>query len=160
MRWSVACAALAALSFAGAGVQGGASPDKEAVTDSAIISRCGARMAKMFAQYGAPEDLWADRGATEPEDDVFLGYGAYGFKVRDKVVRVCFFFKSWNGPIRGIKIGDGYEGVEKVLGKPRTTVKSKEGAITAYGYELKDLGANLFANFKEGKVWRVEVSLK
>ncbi len=37
---------------------------------------------------------------------------------------------------------------------------AKEGVVTAYGYDLKDLGAYFFTNFKAGKVWRVEVSLK
>jgi hypothetical protein len=115
----------------------------------------------MFSLYGVPRDVWADRGRTEAEDDVFLGYGPYGFKVRDKVIRVCFFFRGWTGPIRGIKVGDSREDVVKVLGNAPTTVKDKDGAITAYGYGVKELGANFFANFdKDGKVWRVEVSLK
>jgi hypothetical protein len=131
------------------------------MTDETIIDTCGARMAKMFAVYGTPQDVWADRGPTEAEDDVFFGYGPYGFKVRDKVVRVCFFFKGWEGPIRGIKIGDGLDDVVKALGNPSMTVKDKNGVVTAYGYDLKDLDANFFANFHEdGKVWRVEVSLK
>ena len=160
MRWSIVCAALTALAAASGVAQESATPAKDAVTPEAIINMCGGSMAKMFAVYGAPGQLWADRGATEAEDDVFFGYGAYGFKVRDKVVRVCFFFRAWKGPVRGVKIGDGLEDVVKLLGSPRTTVKDKNGAITAYGYELKDLNANFFANFKEGKVWRVEVSLK
>jgi hypothetical protein len=160
MRWIVVCAALMASVVARVEAEGMLGPAKDAVTDTAIVSMCGARMAKMFAQYGAPQDLWADRGATEAEDDVYLGYGAYGFKVRDKVVRVCFFFRTWQGPVRGVKIGDGLEDVVKLLGNPRTTVKDKNGAVTAYGYELKDLDAIFFANFKDGKVWRVEVSLK
>jgi hypothetical protein len=156
----MACAALIALIAPTGAAQDGAAPTKEAVTDAAIINLCGGRQAKLFALYGPPGDLWADRGATEAEDDVFLGYGSFGFKVRDKAVRVCFFFKGWKGTIRGIKIGDSYEDVTKVLGAPRTTVKDKTGAITAYGYQFKDLDANFFANFRGGKVWRVEVSLK
>ncbi len=160
MRLATVCAALMAALAAGAEAQDSANPAKDAITDATIINTCGGSMAKMFATYGAPQDMWADRGATEAQDDVYLGYGAYGFKVRDKVVRLCFFFRGWKGPVRGIKIGDSQEDVAKALGIPRTTVKDKDGAVTAYGYELKDLGANFFANFKEGKVWRVEVSLK
>jgi hypothetical protein len=156
----MACAALTVLVAANSLAQESAAPAKDTVTDAAIIAMCGGGQAKMFALYGVPEDLWATRGATEDEDDVFLGYGAYGFKVRDKVVRVCFFFRGWKGPIRGIKIGDSCEDVAKALGNPRTTVKAKDGSITAYGYQFQDLDANFFANFKDGKVWRVEVSLK
>ena len=88
-------------------------------------------------------------------------YGAYGFRVRNKVIRTCFFWADWKGPIRGIKIGDSREDVVKVLGKAPITDKDKDGVVTAYGYELKDLDSELFVNFdKDGKVWRVEVSLK
>jgi hypothetical protein len=134
---------------------------KEPITDEMIVNTCGGRLAMMFALYGTPQDVWADRGATEDEDDVYLGYGAYGFKVRDRMVRVCFFFKGWEGPIRGIKIGDSREDVVRILGSPRMTVTNKDGVVTAYGYELNNLDANFFANFHEdGKVWRVEVSSK
>jgi hypothetical protein len=160
MRLLVACAALLAVAVGGAEAQGFITPASAPVSDATIISMCGGKMAKMFAQYGTPTQLWADRGATEEQDDVFLGYGAYGFKVRDNVVRVCFFFKGWMEPIRGIKIGDRYDDVARVFGNPRTTVKDKDGVVTAVGYDLKEPNANLFANFKEGKVWRVEVSLK
>jgi hypothetical protein len=58
-------------------------------------------------------------------------------------------------------MGDGREVVLKVLGKAAVTVKDKKGAIAAYGYDLKELDAYFFANFdKDGKIWRVEVSLK
>ena len=93
-------------------------------------------------------------------DDVFVGYGPFGFKVRDERVRVSFFFNDWTRSIRGIRIGNSYAEVTKVLGDPATTVKSKEGVVTAYGYDLKNLDAYFFTNFKAGKVWRVEVRLK
>lgn len=160
MRMIMLCASLLACLAECANAQVTDQPRKEAITDTTIINTCGGRLAKMFTQFGFPSDVWADRGTTEAQDDVFLGYGAYGFKVRDKVIRVCFFFKGWKDPIRGIKIGDSLEEVVKVLGNPRTTIKNKEGVITAYGYDLKDLDAQFFANFKDGKVWRVEVSLK
>jgi hypothetical protein len=104
----------------------------------------------------------SDPSAGSPEDDeVYCDYEAYGFKVRNRIVRVCFFWEEWKGPIRGIKIGDSREDVVRVLGKAPTTVKDKDGVVIAYGYKLKDMGANFFANFdKNGKVVRVEVSLK
>lgn len=160
MRMIVACAAVAAVILASVEAQD-AEPAKPQITDEIIINTCGGRLAKMFAQFGPPNDIKAKRGNTPAEDDVFCDYGPYGFKVRGKLVRACFFFDEWKEPIRGIKIGDSREDVAKVLGKAPSTVKNKEGAITAYGYELKDLDANFFANFDEdGKVWRVEISLK
>jgi hypothetical protein len=160
MRWRRTWAALVILAATSGSAQETATPARTPINDEAIITMCGGQQAKMFALFGVPQELWADRGATEAEDDVFLGYGTFGFKVRDEVVRVSFFFKDWAGSIRGIRIGDSYAEVAKVLGDPPTTFKNKEGVITAYGYDLKDLGAYFFTNFKAGKVWRVEVSLK
>jgi hypothetical protein len=161
MRIIMAFAVLMALVVASAEAQNSATPAKDAVTDATIINLCGGRLAKMFAQCGTPEDLRVKRGSTPDEDDVLCNYGTYAFRVRDKVIRTCFFWSDWKGPIRGIKIGDSREEVVKVLGKAPSTDKDKDGAITAYGYDLKDLDADFFTNFdKDGKVWRVEVSLK
>ncbi len=161
MRMIVACAALMALAVTGAKAKEGAAGSKDSITDTKIINSCGDGLSKMFSRFGTPEDLRVLRGDTSAEDDVFCDYGAYGFRVRNKAIRTCFFFSDWKGQIRGIKIGDGLANVVKVLGNATTTSKDKDGAVTAYGYELKDLGADFFANFdKDGKVWRVEVTLK
>jgi hypothetical protein len=163
MRKIMACAALMVLVVASSEAQNSITPTKEAVTDTTIINLSGARLSKLFAQVGLPDNIRPERGAKPEEDNVFFDYGAagYGCKVRSKVVYACFFFKDWKGTVRGIKIGDSREDVVKVLGKAPTTVNDKNGAVTAYGYELKDLDADFFANFDEtGKVWRVEVSLK
>lgn len=157
----VAFAALAALALSTAwagdpGVQG-----QGDLSDEAIINICGNHLAKMFAECGPPKDLRAERGDTPAEDQVYCDYDAYGFKVSKGIIRVCFFWEEWQGPIRGIKIGDSREEVAKILGKAPTAVKDKDGNVTAYGYELKDMGAYFFTNFnKDGRVWRVEVSLK
>jgi hypothetical protein len=163
MRKIMACAALMVLVAASSEAQNSITPAKEAVTDATIINLCGARLSKLFAQLGPPENVRPERGDKPEEDDVFFDYGAAGFgcKVRNKAVPVCFFFKDWKGTVRGIKIGDSREDVVKVLGNATTTVKDKNGVITAYGYDLKELDAYFFANVDEtGKVWRVEVSLK
>ena len=48
----------------------------------------------------------------------------------------------------------------KVLGNPWATKKDKNGVVTEYGYELKDLGVQLWPSFdKNGKVTRVEICL-
>lgn len=161
MRTVLSCVALSTMLAACAAAQQPAAVAKPAVTDEAVVEMVGGRLAKMFAHFGTPQDVWAQRGETEDEDEVFFDYGGFATKVREKTVRVCFFYQGWQGPIRGIKIGDSREDVVKVLGEPTTTVKDKNGVVTAYGYDLTDLDANFFANFHEdGKVWRVEVSLK
>lgn len=161
MRTFLACAVVSTMLTACAAAQQTAPATKLAVTDEAVVEMVGGRMAKMFARFGTPQDAWAQRGETEDEDEVFFDYGGFAMKVREKTVRVCFFFKGWQGPVRGISIGDSREDVVKALGEPTTTVKDKNGVVTAYGYDLNDLDANFFANFHEdGKVWRVEVSLK
>jgi hypothetical protein len=161
MRTLMACAALMTLVVTSAEAQNAAAPAKDAVTDATIINLCGGRLAKMFAQCGIPENIQVKRGDTPDEDDVLCVYESYGFRVRDKVIRTCFFWSNWKEPIRGIKIGDTRENVVKALGKAPSVDKDKDGAITAYGYDLKDLDADFFTNFdKDGKVWRVEVSLK
>lgn len=161
MRAILTFAAMATMLTAITQAELSAAPAKGAVTDEAVMNMVGGRLAKMFAVYGTPQDVWANRGSTEAMDDVFFDYGPFAFKVREKLVRVCFFFQGWEGPIHGIKIGDTREAVVKVLGEPSMTFKDKNGVVTAYGYELKDLDCNFFANFREeGKVWRVEVSLK
>ena len=160
MRMIIACAAMTALVVASAEAQDGATPAKDAVTDAAIIDSCGARLAKMFARYGTPSNILPMRGDTPDEDDVLCDYGgAYGFRVRDKVIRFCFFWADWKEPIRGIKIGDSRENVVKVLGTAPITVKDKNGVITAYGYRMKDLGVEFYTDFdKDGKVKRVEIA--
>ena len=158
MRMIMACAALTVLVAASAEAQDGTTPAKDAVTDATIINSCGGRLAKMFAQYGTPQDLRAKRGSMPDMDDVLCDYGAYGFRVRNKVVQICFFWSDWKGPIRGIKIGDTREDVVKVLGNPRITIKNKNGVVTTYGYNLKDLDVAFYVDFdKDGKAWQVEV---
>ena len=159
MRIFTACVAFAAL-FAGS-VSAQDSARKDSVTDATIINLCGGRLSKVFAQCGTPVDLRAKRGSSPAEDDVLCDFGTYAFRVRDKQVRTCFFWIDWKGTVKGIKIGDTREDVVKVLGKPYIIEKDKDGVVTDYGYDLKDLDSDFFANFdKDGKVWRFEVSLK
>jgi hypothetical protein len=159
MRSFMACTVLVALIAAYASAQD--ATRKDSVTDATVINLCGGRLSKMFAQCGTPVDMKVKRGSTPAEDDVLCDYGTYAFRVRDKLVRTCFLWIDWKGTVKGIKIGDTREDVVKVLGKPYIVEKDKDGVITDYGYDLKDLDADFFANFnKDGKVWRVEISLK
>ena len=158
MRTTLACAVLIVLIAAGAEAQNAAGPAKKEVTDMMIINTCGDRLVKMFGQYGTPLDVVPIRGDTPDDDDVLVDYGTYIFRVHDRIVRFCFFRNEWPGTILGIKIGDSREDVEKVLGAPRTTFKDKNGVLTDYGYHMKDLGIEFYANFDDnGKLKRVEI---
>jgi hypothetical protein len=155
----LSCAVLAALVFASAEAQDAGPPAKDAITDATIIHSCGSTVSKMFAQYGVPSNVVPIRGNTPAEDDVICDYGTYMFRVRDRVVRLCFFLNGWKGPIRGIKIGDSREDVVKALGPAQMTFKDKNGVVTDYGYRMKDLGVTFYANFDEdGKLKRVEIA--
>jgi hypothetical protein len=160
MRLAVTLAAIAALAATTVRADDAGAPAQGAPTDEAIINMCGGRLVKMFAQFGTPANVWAMRGSTPAEDDVFCHFGSFGFRVRNKTINTCFFFSRWKGPIRGIKMGDSRDDVVKVLGKPSITVKDKNGVVTAYGYKLKDIDADFLADFDEnGKVTKAEVSL-
>jgi hypothetical protein len=159
MRMLMACAATAVLFAACAEAQDHVAAGKNEVTDTKIIDICGSRLSKMFNQFGVPVDVLAIRGDTPDEDDVICDYGTFMFRVRDRMVRRCFFRKEWKGPVHGIKIGDSREDVVKVLGTAPMTFKDKNGVVTDYGYRLKDLDVEFYANFDEnGKLKRVEIS--
>jgi hypothetical protein len=151
------CAVLMVLGTASVHAQD-ATPAKQPVTDAMIIDSCGGRVGDMFARYGTPVDVVPIRGKEPDEDDVICNYGAYMFRVRDRMVRCCFFLKTWKGSIQGIKIGDSRDDVVKVLGEAPIVFKDKKGVVTDYGYRMKKLGVKLYANFDEdGKLKRVEI---
>jgi hypothetical protein len=77
----MACVALMALVVVSAEAQNGATPAKNAVTNVTIINSCGGRLAKMFAQFGAPSDVVPIRGNMPDEDDGLCDYDSYVFRV-------------------------------------------------------------------------------
>lgn len=160
MRLLLTCAILAASTAAAVGADGAAADKQSAPTAEAIINSQGVHFAKLLAQFGVPSDIWPDRRDKPEKDYVVFDYSAFGFLVRNKKVDTCFFWPQWKGAVRGVKIGDSRDDVLRVLGdKPRATFKDKDGAITAYSYDLKDMGTRLYTNFdKDGKVKRVEIS--
>ena len=55
-------------------------------------------------------------------------------------------------------MGDTREDVVKVLGPASIILKDKHGVVTAYGYRMKDLNIEFYADFdKDGRVQRVEI---
>jgi hypothetical protein len=161
MRTLMSCIALVALVSMVAQAQNAEPSAKNAITDTMIINSFGGRLAKMFAQFGMPKDLRPKRGSEPAKDEVLCHYGAFGFRVRDKIIQSCFLWKEWERPIRGIKFDDSREDVVKVLGKAAVTVKNKKGDINAYAWELEDLDAYFVVDFDEGgKVWQIEIDSK
>ena len=142
--------------------QEAAGPAKNAVTDATVINLCGGRLAKMFAQCGTPVDISVKRGDTPAEDDVLCNYGAYAFRVRDKLVRVLLYMGGLEGHDQGSQDRrQPRRRGESARARPRLPTRTRTARVTAYGYDLKDLDADFFVNFdKDGKVWRVEISLK
>jgi hypothetical protein len=171
MRLTIALAAIAALAVTMVPAADPGSGGTTAPTDDAIINACGARLVKVFDQFGLPTDVIPNRGnaADGSMDEATIIYGSFGFNIRDKFVRDCFFWSSsgaatpWTGTIKGIKLGDSRQDVEKVLGTqhrvlPPPDSQSPQGDL---GYDLKDLDAVFWVNFDQNdKVERINVALQ
>ena len=72
------CLAMATMLAANVAAEQPAAPPKTAVTSDMIVDLLGGRLAKMFSEFGTPQNVWVQRGETEDEDDVFFSYGAGG----------------------------------------------------------------------------------
>jgi len=153
------CAIFFALLVTSTNAEDQAAPGKNTPTDMAIIKSCGSDLATMFAKFGQPSDVVPARGDTVEMDRVLCDYDTFMFSFRDQKIRGAFFRNGWTGSIMGIKIGNTREAVVKVLGAAPETYKDKDGVITDYGYPMKDLGVEFYANFdaKTGKLIRVEI---
>jgi hypothetical protein len=159
MRTITACAALM-IALANAAAQDATAPKKDKISDIVVINLCGNHLTKMFLQCGTPLNVVPIRGDTEDDDEVICDYGSYMFRVRNKMIRHGFFLKDWPGPILGVKMGDSREEVLKILGKPSMTFKNKEGVITDFGFDMKELGVQVFTKFdEEGKMKRVQIAI-
>jgi hypothetical protein len=134
--------------------------DKDAPTDAAIINMCGGRLAKAFHEFGTPVEVFVTRGNKPEDDSVVLDFGTFGLNIRNKTVVSSYFYKEWQGTIKGIKIGDSREQVVKVLGNKFDASKNSVGVDDA-GYDLKDNDAVFWVDFdKDNKVIKVEIQLK
>jgi hypothetical protein len=128
---------------------------KQPPTDDKIIAQVGDRLAKVFARFGTPEDVWGNKGK-----EGILSYWSFAFAVKDKTITACFFAEgSWKGTVRGIKFGDTREQVVKTLGGNYTEVKGAD--FNSYGWELKEQNAKFWVYFdKDNKVNQMEVTLQ
>jgi hypothetical protein len=131
------------------------SPGKADPTDTQVMSACGGRLARVFAQFGTPSDA----RVADSKDAIILDYDSFAFMVRDKTVRVCYFWSAWNGTVKGIKIGDTREATVKVLGAQKRADKNSDG-VDDYGWEMRDYDATLWVVFdKDNKVTRIQLEL-
>lgn len=160
MRLTLTLAALAAMVVTAARAEDPDARKEGVVTDEAIVNACGGDLTNLY-KFGVPNHIVATRGDMPEEDDVLFRYdGGFILRVHFRTITTCFFLKDWEGPIRGMKIGDSREGVVKVVGKPRSVITDKDGVETDYGYDLKrgDDTIGLWVGFDEdGKVRRVEL---
>jgi hypothetical protein len=133
-------------------------------TDEALINLVGGRLAKLFSQFGTPDEIFPVRVDENPEMDfVILEYhGAFQFGVRRKTVGVCHFMPGWKGKIRGINLGYSREQVIKTLGDDfENSDDENSDGVYDCKWDLKDNDARLWVIFdRNDKATRVTVELK
>jgi len=101
--------------FALAGGQESRAADNAQPSDQEVVGLAGARLARVFAKFGAPADMFVS-DATSDEPSVCLDYGAYGFMVRNKIVVTVLFWQDWTGNACGVAIGDTADAIVKKFG--------------------------------------------
>lgn len=132
--------------------------EKASPTDQQVADSVGDRISKVFARFGYPADVFASDAASA-NPSVFLDYGSYGFKVRNKVAISGFFFREYLGTVFGAKMGDTESDVIKRLGKPKKSDKGTDGFLFMI-WSFKEWNGSLEINFDEnGKMKRAVVSV-
>ena len=64
--------------------------------DQEVVGLVGARLGKVFAKFGVPENMFPTDAASD-EPTVCLDYDAFGFLVSKKTVQSCLFWQPWTG---------------------------------------------------------------
>ena len=161
MRLAIALATMVALAVTASEAQTPGTPAQSGPSADAIVNSCGARLVKLFTQFGVPNDVYANReDENAAHDTTIMDYGSYGFKIFNKTATISFFWSGWKGPVKGISIGDSRDDVPKVLPNPNVSAKDANGAVTEYAWDLKDLDAKFYVDFDaNGKVSRMFVEL-
>jgi hypothetical protein len=159
MRLTIALTLTAALAVTTVQAVDPGNGGNTAPTDDAVINLGGASLAKVFAQFGTPSNVYAYRGSTPDDDGVTVDYDTFGFNVNNKTVCTCLFWSGWKGTINGIKIGQSRQDVENVLGTAHQVDKTvSQSAQGDFGFDLID--AVFWVDFdKNDKVCRVDVDL-
>jgi hypothetical protein len=129
---------------------------KQPPTDESVINTCGAHLPDVFARFGVPGDL---RPSGDNDGGVDLDYGAFGFKIKNKIAVATFFWSDWPGTVKGVKIGDTKDQAIKVLGPNKHTYKHPDG-LEDYGWDLTTPNAILWLYLdKDGKVKKMDTEL-
>lgn len=155
MRTLAKLVVIVALIGAAAGAKSPNSP-----TDEQIINICGAKLERLWTEFGTPDHIIGKRREKPAPDGVALAYDGFILTVDFNTVTHCFFTEKWKGTIRGIQMGASREEATKNFGKPIVTNKDKEGAITGYCFPVSEKLV-LWTNFDdEGKLNRIEIALR
>ncbi len=109
-----------------------------APTDGDVIHLAGARLARVFAKFGAPADMFVADAGTD-DASVCLDYGSFGFFVRNKSVTTVLFWQDWTGSACGASIGDTADALVQKLGKADNIEAGDNGTQRLYwDYKAND----------------------
>lgn len=123
-----------------------------------IINFSGARLSKVLEKFGFPDDITGY--GTQNNYDALLDYTTFGFKISNKTVIICYFWKDWNKTIRGIKIGDKKTLLIEKWGEPAKSLTMSDGT-PFFAWELKELDSYLIAFLNnDDTIKRISVELK
>ena len=130
-------------------------------SDQEVVGLAGARLARVFAKFGAPADMSVSDAASN-EPSVCLDYGAFGFLVRNKIVVTVLFWQDWTGSACGVAIGDTADAIVKKFGKPDNLQTEDDGRQRLYwDYKANDEVMRLQVTCgQDKKCTRVIVSVK
>ena len=96
-----------------------------------IIDLHGKRLINMFETFGNPNDLYG-----YSDGGVMVRYESFGFHIKEKLIRMCCFFKEYTLPVNGIKIGETKTSIINTLGKPDRKADDKDGKIIYLAYDI------------------------
>ena len=109
-----------------------------APTDQDVIGLGGARMARVFAKFGVPADMFVVDAGTDSAS-VCLDYGSFGFFIRNKSATTVLFWQDWTGDACGVSMGDTADAVVQKLGKADNVGKRDGGGQFMYwDYKAND----------------------
>jgi hypothetical protein len=109
-----------------------------APTDQDVIALGGARMARVFAKFGTPADMFVVDAGTDSAS-VCLDYGSFGYFIRNKSATTVLFWQDWTGGACGVSMGDTADAIAQKLGKADNVSKRDGGGQFMYwDYKAND----------------------
>lgn len=134
----------------------GSKPQPSVSDVSGLLDR---PLAEIFAKFGAPYGFGVrDSNSDSPSVDIL--YRNFGFKVNNKIVKTCQFYRGWSGPVYGVTLGDDADGIVKAMGAPHMDTTQTDGSGVMV-WETKDSKTQIYITFnKEGKSVGLNYELK